>query len=297
MNLLLTAAFLGVVNCAPEGPDVSHYQGAIDWAKVKAHGAGFAMAKATEGSTYKDTEFAANWKGMEAAGIKVRGAYHFAHPNVAASTQVDHFISTVGKMHAGDFLVLDIESANGMSPSHVASFSSEFAHLAHNKTGRPVFVYTGAWFWDPQAGGSSSCSSFPLWVSGYSSSPPMPKGWSKWTFWQFTDKASVPGISGGCDYSKFSGTTSELEKLVGLAPGPAPGPSPPAPGPKPTPAPSTGARCEHTAPKNPCGSCHTASGVPYESACGGTSKTSYCQSKPAGCPDPSGTFEFAVVDK
>jgi lysozyme len=177
------------------------------------------MAKATEGSTYKDTEFAANWKGMEAAGIKVqcvlyhrahtnshtthdrshhtrqvRGAYHFAHPNVAASTQVDHFISTVGKMHAGDFLVLDIESANGMSPSHVASFSSEFAHLAHNKTGRPVFVYTGAWFWDPQAGGSSSCSNFPLWVSGYSSSPPMPKGWSKWTFWQFTDKASVPGI-------------------------------------------------------------------------------------------------------
>eukprot|EP01051_Picozoa_sp_SAG22_P014147 SAG22_NODE_1676_length_3830_cov_3.388100_3_plen_89_part_00 len=40
-------------------------------------------------------------------------------------------------------------------------------------------VYTGRWFWDPDAGGSSALSSHPLWISGYvPGAPPMPKGWN-----------------------------------------------------------------------------------------------------------------------
>eukprot|EP01047_Picozoa_sp_COSAG01_P052379 COSAG01_NODE_5503_length_4218_cov_26.861374_5_plen_181_part_00 len=42
---------------APFGPDVSHYQGHVDWAKIKAAGAGFGIAKATEGLTYTDDQF------------------------------------------------------------------------------------------------------------------------------------------------------------------------------------------------------------------------------------------------
>ena len=39
-----------------------------------------------------------------------------------------------------------------------------------------IWVYTGAWFWNPQAGGSSLLKSYPLWVSGYvKGSPPVPK--------------------------------------------------------------------------------------------------------------------------
>ena len=39
-----------------------------------------------------------------------------------------------------------------------------------------VWVYTGAWFWNPQAGGSAAVGDHPLWVSGYvSGHPPMPK--------------------------------------------------------------------------------------------------------------------------
>ena len=54
------------------------------------------------------------------------------------------------------------------------------------------------------------CSDHPLWVSGYVSSPPMPGGWSDWTFWQFTDKASISGITGGVDCSYFHGGAQEL---------------------------------------------------------------------------------------
>lgn len=188
------------------------------------------------------------------------------------------------------------------SPAAVAQFSHDFVKLVHNKTkiyglGTRVMVYTGAWFWDPDAGGSSKCNDHPLWISGYGTSQPtVAKGWKKWTFWQYTDKASVPGISGGCDYSRFSGTKAELHTLVGLdnTPTPAPAPKPPTPAPdpkpptpKPAPKPSSGARCKHGSPKNSCGSCHTSAGVPYESACGGTSHTAYCQKDPVECPHRS----------
>lgn len=50
--------------------------------------------------------------------------------------------------------------------------------------------------------------------SRYAASPPMPKGWLTWTMWQYTDKGSVAGVSGGCDVSKFKGSQTELELLV-----------------------------------------------------------------------------------
>jgi GH25 family lysozyme M1 (1,4-beta-N-acetylmuramidase) len=182
--LLCAALLVCLVASTPTGPDVSSYQGTIDWKKVKGDDAKFAMAKATEGLTYKDPYFKKNWKGIKDAGIKVRGAYHFGHPNDNTEAQVEYFLSEVGNTQAGDFFVLDIESADKQSAAKVAKFSSKFVHLVRNATKRPVFVYTGEWFWDPQAGGSDACADFPLWVSGYSSSPPMPKGWKKWTFWQ-----------------------------------------------------------------------------------------------------------------
>ena len=84
-------------------------KGPVDWAKVKAAGAGFGIAKATEGTGYLDDQFAANWRGTKAAGIAVRGAYHFGHPAVDAVAQAQHFARAVGAVGTGEFLVLDIE--------------------------------------------------------------------------------------------------------------------------------------------------------------------------------------------
>ncbi len=54
------------------GPDVSDYQGGVDWAAVKAAGASFAFTKATEGLTFTCETFAPNWQGMRDAGIGFR---------------------------------------------------------------------------------------------------------------------------------------------------------------------------------------------------------------------------------
>jgi GH25 family lysozyme M1 (1,4-beta-N-acetylmuramidase) len=47
-------------NTILQGVDISHYDGTIDWTKVKASGRAFAFAKATEGTTYTDPTFATN---------------------------------------------------------------------------------------------------------------------------------------------------------------------------------------------------------------------------------------------
>jgi lysozyme len=193
----------------PSGPDVSNWQGSIDWGAVAGAGASFAFMKATEGTGYVDVTFADNWANSRAAGIAVRGAYHFGHPGADVSAQAQLFAKVVGTVGPGDLVVLDIEDATSvaaagghadggggagggnataklMSPSDVAAWCTAFLDEVTSLTGLPasrVLVYTGAWFWDPQVGGASM-GEHPLWVSGYTSSPPMPQGWDAWTFWQ-----------------------------------------------------------------------------------------------------------------
>src|SRR5262249_39837308 len=64
---------------AIQGIDASHWQGSINWTSVKNSGKTFAFYKATEGTTYTDPTFAANWAAIKNAGL-IRGAYHFGHP-------------------------------------------------------------------------------------------------------------------------------------------------------------------------------------------------------------------------
>src|SRR5437899_3151687 len=84
-----------------EGIDVSHWDGTVDWAQVAGSGRAWAIAKATEGVTFLDPAFAANWAGMKAAGL-VRGAYHFFRPAHGGVEQADWYLSKVGAFAAGD---------------------------------------------------------------------------------------------------------------------------------------------------------------------------------------------------
>ena len=52
-----------------EGIDVSRWQGAIDWAKVKGAGKRFVIAKATEGIGFRDANYTANRSGVLGVGL------------------------------------------------------------------------------------------------------------------------------------------------------------------------------------------------------------------------------------
>ena len=57
------------------GIDVSHWNGDIDWDKVRSSGKEFAMMKCTESHDFLDNKFSANKSGARKAGL-VCGYYH-----------------------------------------------------------------------------------------------------------------------------------------------------------------------------------------------------------------------------
>lgn len=68
----------------------------MDWARAWANGARFAYVKATESTTYRNPYFDQQYNGSYQVGM-IRGAYHFAAPNLASGTvQADYFVDNGG---------------------------------------------------------------------------------------------------------------------------------------------------------------------------------------------------------
>ena len=209
-----------------QGIDVSHYQGTINWATVASAGIRFTYAKATEGTSYVDPTLGSNLSGAKSHGIYA-GAYHFGRPDLGAPvTQADHFIAHASFARDGHTLppMLDIETGTtvgqatcyGLSTSAMVSWINSFVNEVKARTGSVTTIYTAASFWNQCTGGTSSLHANPLFVARWSSVPtPLPTGWSTWTFWQYTDAASLAGVSGNVDGDVFNGTLAQLAELAG----------------------------------------------------------------------------------
>src|SRR4030095_13913317 len=74
------------------GVDVSAHQGEIDWPRVAADEIRFAYIKASEGGSWTDSRFRANWAAAGAAGPDP-GAYHFFTLCGSGDEQARHFLA------------------------------------------------------------------------------------------------------------------------------------------------------------------------------------------------------------
>ena len=202
-----------------DGVDVSHWQGSVSWTKVKAAGMQFAFMKATESTTYTDTQLATNWAGTQAVGL-YRGAYHFARPSTSAGSaakQAAYFVSKVGSFQNPGTLppVLDLEATGGLSVTSLRTWTATWLSEVERLTGRVPMIYVSPAFWEDHLGNSTAFTRYPLWIAHYGvSSPRVPGGWPTWTFWQRTSSGSVSGISGNVDMNRFNGTTAQLAALA-----------------------------------------------------------------------------------
>lgn len=203
------------------GMDVSHYQGTINWSSARSAGIEFAWIKATEGTSTKDSAFSTNYLGAYNAGV-IRGAYHFARPDLSSgATQANFFASNGGAWSADNLTlpgVLDIEgSCYGLTPAGIQSWVLDFYNTYKSRTGRDIVIYTSPSWWNSCAGGWSGMSSrSPLWVAHWTtaSSPTIPSGFPYWTVWQYSSTGSVSGISGNVDRDRFNGDRSRLLALA-----------------------------------------------------------------------------------
>jgi len=195
------------------GVDVSHHQGAIDWAKIPSDKIGFAYIKATEGGDYQDDRFVRNWKGAAKHGI-ARGAYHFFALGMPASVQAQNFIRTVPVETAALPPAVDLEFVENDRPRpDVPTFRAhltEFLSRVRRKYKKEPVIYTTHDFY------SHYLSGYPvqrLWIRSTWCKPRVPVTGS-WTFWQFTDRQRVRGIHTLVDVNAFAGSKSDFDALA-----------------------------------------------------------------------------------
>ena len=182
-----------------KGVDVSHYQGTIDWLKVKAAGMGFAFVKVTDGESWVDPCCHLNTVGARAAGLTV-GAYHFFRPLDDAKTQAQHFIDTVDLL-GGPFLVaLDVEDCGDdwdqFTHQQIAEMVNTWLDTVQAAFRTAPFFYTNQPFADKYLT-MVATGVYPLWLARYAQK--VPAGWQNYKVWQESESGAVDGIPGKVD--------------------------------------------------------------------------------------------------
>lgn len=194
------------------GIDVSRYQGRIDWRDVEDDGVAFAFIKATEGLELVDPMFARNWREARKAGV-VRGAYHFFRPNLSPERQARHFLRTVRLTDSDLPPVLDVEVTGGVSTATLRRRVRTWLRIVERETGKRPIVYTNARFGSQRL--ASGFGRHALWVAHYRPRIPLiPRGWTRWTFWQYSERGRVDGVPSRVDMNRFRGTRADLRRFV-----------------------------------------------------------------------------------
>jgi GH25 family lysozyme M1 (1,4-beta-N-acetylmuramidase) len=192
----------------------------INWRQVAAAHYRFAAIKGTEGNYYVNPWAATDLAEAKAAGLDV-SPYHFAIPNVSSGPeQAKYAVEYSGYAPGAQTLplMLDIEydpyaasdgtnECYGLSHAQMTAWIAGFVTTARSLTGQYPIIYTTANWWDACTGGSIAFVADPMWVAAYAiSSPPLPAGWTTYSYWQYTSVGTVPGVAtpGGTDLDSFS---------------------------------------------------------------------------------------------
>lgn len=209
-----------------QGIDVSHWQGSMDWNAVAVNGTKFAYLKATEGVTFIDDHFEVNYAGSRNAGL-IRGAYHFALPDVASGAeQANYFVD-----HGGGWVpdgwtlppVLDIEynpygeTCYAKTPDQMVAWVADFVSTVRTRIGRAPVIYTTKNWWNRCTGSNPGFGlNSPLWIAGYREDPSqLPSGWATYTMWQYsTTPLDQDVFQGSLDELRAFATGSDAEAIT-----------------------------------------------------------------------------------
>jgi GH25 family lysozyme M1 (1,4-beta-N-acetylmuramidase) len=202
------------------GIDVYHNDGTINWSQFAGGGYVFAWAKATEGTTFKDPNFATYMVNGMNAGVYM-GAYDFAHPESnTASAEAAYFLDVAGPYIQSCQLMpaLDFETTGSLSSSTLTTWVKDWMTAVETATGITPIIYTSS---SIASSLGSSVKTYPLWMAnpdGSATTPPSNLGgWSTWAFKQYSWSGTVPGISSNVDMDVYNGDLNSLKILLGCA--------------------------------------------------------------------------------
>lgn len=186
------------------GIDVSHWEGRIDFRRVRKAGIRIVYIKATQGQDIVDEEFERNYRDAHREGLRI-GFYHYvtARSTEEAKRQADFFYDKIRDKEQHAKPAMDFEVFGALTQSEIRNISLQFLkELEARSSHRPV-VYAD----ETNASGvfdDDRFRDYPLWIAQYGvSHPEMENRWRRWSGWQYTDRGRVRGVSGTVDRDYF----------------------------------------------------------------------------------------------
>ncbi len=194
------------------GIDVSHYQGHINWNKVKQshHPIEFVFVRSTMGVNGNDQYFNRNWRHAKELGF-MRGAYHYFRPNEPGLKQFENFKQRV-RLERGDLPpVIDIEEQSKKGNNHLIKELKVWLTEVESHYGVKPIIYTGHTFYNTFLKGK--LNGYTLWIADYNYGSKQRIKHTGWSFHQFTDQVRISGIKGSVDGNDYAGKLDELSAL------------------------------------------------------------------------------------
>jgi lysozyme len=193
-----------------EGLDVSEHQGVIDWDALSRSNVRFVYIKATEGASFVDPRFSANWRGAGRAGIR-QGAYHRFSLCRTPQSQANNFFHTVPRTYGALPPAVDVENIDGCGPRRVDGKAEieNFLDLMQAHYGVRPILYVTKKFHEAHA------DDFPrerFWVRSLYAPPTFRAG--QWVIWQHHELARRPGVDAPVDVDAFRGNERALEAFA-----------------------------------------------------------------------------------
>ena len=194
----------------PQGIDVSHHQGYINWSEVaRNREIQFVYLKASEGSNYIDDTYLSNLREARRNGLKV-GPYHFFRPNVDADAQFRNMMSVVNPRQIDLIPMIDVEVQGSVSPATFHARLERLLQLCEREFGKKPIIYTGKNFYNKHMHGGRY-SRYKFWIAAYSFEEPMLYDDDDYLIWQYTGQGSLRGIRGSVDLNRFVGNHNVKE--------------------------------------------------------------------------------------
>lgn len=193
-----------------KGIDVSRWNGNIDWRTVASYGMGFAILRITEKGNIIDSTFEPNYKGCIENKIPV-GVYKYSYATTIAEiqTEANVVIKTMNNRKLDYPVFLDIEDKcqENLSETLMMKMIDAFRSIIV-KAGYKFGIYCGySWYQNQLPEGAKK---YDCWVARYPNNDtgdlqerlrvPASTGVIGW---QYSSKATIPGISTKVDRSVF----------------------------------------------------------------------------------------------
>lgn len=185
------------------GLDMSHHQGTVKWSDIDSQKYKFVYLKSTEGETFKDKKFKANYSKAKRNGLKV-GGYHFWSFCKDPQKQVENIVANIPVVPGDLVPAVDFETIKGCEFSAEVDLNDVvLSHLLfvfeklNEVYRRPPVIYTTVDFLKVYPVVLDRVGESQYWVRSLVGPPSLYM--KNWLIWQYYNSGKIDGVEGPVD--------------------------------------------------------------------------------------------------